>query len=233
MVKKPSLRGLSRRRPTKEESQAAAQAFFATDSPPIVAAIFGQALIETELEGLLREKFRHKDENTWSELTGEKGPLSTFHSKIIAAYAFGLIDETTRKNLNIVREIRNAFAHSKRLIDFDDQAVLNTLAGVMVPIGKSQRAQSLRRVRKSASGREAFTGLFNVIAVEFVRHTTQKYKGQAKRQTRKLAALRAKQLTLLGPFLLSGGQPSTQGHTSGPKTPIALGASVANTSEGR
>ena len=155
MGKKPgkkTLNDLTRQRPTKEESQAAAQAFFATDSPPIVAAILGQALIEPFLEDLLREKVRY----AWSEL--ENGPLFSFESKIIAAYAFGLIDDTTRKNLDTVRQIRNAFAHSKRLIDFDNKAVLNALVEVSVPIGKSQRAQNLRRVRKSASGREVFTG---------------------------------------------------------------------------
>jgi DNA-binding MltR family transcriptional regulator len=198
---------------------------------PIVAAILGQALIETELEVLLRDEFRHKDDDTWSDLTNEKGPLSTFNSKIIAAYAFGLFDETTRKNLNIIREIRNAFAHSKRLIDFNDQAVLNTLAKVSVPIGKTRRAQHLRRVRKSASGREAFTALCKQIAIELMRRTTKKYKSRAKRQNRKLAALRARELTLLSPFRLLGGQPvypmsSPQSHTSGPNTPIALAASV-------
>jgi hypothetical protein len=93
---------------------------------------------------------------------------------------------------------------------------------VKVPTGKSKRAQNLRTVRKRTSGREAFTGLCAEIAIELVRRTTQKKKGQTKRQTQKLAAMRAKQLTLLGPFL--GGRPypssSRQSHTSGPNTPL-------------
>jgi hypothetical protein len=68
MAKKPSkntLHGLTRRPPTQEEARAASRAFFATDSSPIVAAILGQAIIETELEELLRDEFRHKDDGTW------------------------------------------------------------------------------------------------------------------------------------------------------------------------
>jgi hypothetical protein len=110
--------------------------------------------------------------------------------------------------LDTVRQIRNAFAHSKRLIDFDDQAVLNALAKV-------------RGVRITANGREVFLGLCEETVIELRR-------GAPERQDRELAALRAEQLTLLGRFLRS-----VQSHTSGPKTPTALAASVANTAEGR
>jgi hypothetical protein len=173
------------------------------------------------------------------DLTNEKGPLSTFNSKIIAAYAFGLIDETTRKNLNIIRTIRNAFAHSKRLIDFDDQAVLEALAKMSVPAGKTRGPNICGGLAKMqadetsspASGRDVFTGLCTEIAIELARRTNKKYEGRIKRQNRKLAGLRAKELTLLSPFLV-GGQPvypmmSPKSVTSGPNTPIALATSVA------
>ena len=199
---KKTLNDLTRQRPTKEEREAARQAFSAADSSPIVAAILGQALIEPFLEDLLREKVRH----AWSEL--ENGPLFSFESKIIAAYALELIDDTTRKNLDTIRQIRNAFAHSKRLIDFDDQAVLSALTKV-------------RGVRITGNGRQFFLGLCEETVLELKRRATE-------RQDRKLAALRAEQLTLLGSFLRS-----VHSHTSGPNTPLALAASVAKTAGGR
>jgi hypothetical protein len=119
---KPSIRDLSRVAPTREEANAVTTALADTQNSPMVTALLGQAAIEHELDTLLRTKFSKKDDETWRLLTSEVGPLSTFASKIMAGYAFGLYGENERKNLSIVKDIRNAFAHSKRLIEFDDVA---------------------------------------------------------------------------------------------------------------
>src|SRR5262245_6781819 len=53
--------------------------------------------------------------------------LNSFYSKIITGYALGIYDDGIRDNLHIVRNIRNAFAHSRKLIRFDHPAVVNEL----------------------------------------------------------------------------------------------------------
>jgi hypothetical protein len=114
---KPKLRDLSNLVLTREEEEALATA--AVHANPTVTAIMGAVMVEHELEGLLRSRLSKKDDDTWSDLTLDNGPFGTFHKKINAAYALGIYDDTTKQNLNIVRNIRNAFAHSKKLIDFD------------------------------------------------------------------------------------------------------------------
>jgi hypothetical protein len=57
----------------------------------------------------------------------ERGPLRTFAAKITAGYAFSLYNEKVEHDLHIVRVIRNAFAHSKKLLDFDDPLIIPKL----------------------------------------------------------------------------------------------------------
>ena len=86
---------------------------------PIATAILGAVIVERDLEILLRSKFKRKDHKTWAMLTADNGPLNSFSSKIAVGHALGIYDEDMRNDLHIVRKIRNAFAHSKRLIHFD------------------------------------------------------------------------------------------------------------------
>ena len=64
---KLKLRDLSRKWPTDEETAALVE-HFASNSTPIVTAILGAALLEYELERMLRPRFRRQDEDTWKQM---------------------------------------------------------------------------------------------------------------------------------------------------------------------
>lgn len=56
--------------------------------------------------------------------------LGTFSSKIIIAYAMKIIGPITHSDLNLIKELRNQFAHSRRPFDFRTpqvEAVCNNL----------------------------------------------------------------------------------------------------------
>ncbi|NHF74194.1 transcriptional regulator [Paracoccus xiamenensis] len=57
-------------------------------------------------------------------LRGRNAPLGTFYAKITAAHALGLISDTWHAELNLLREIRNIFAHSI-FSTFNDEKVFN------------------------------------------------------------------------------------------------------------
>lgn len=70
----------------------------------------------TYLDDFLGYLFRHflsspSKEKEDSELFSGYGPLSTFSSKIILSYRLGLISDYEFKTLQVIRRIRNAFAH--------------------------------------------------------------------------------------------------------------------------
>jgi DNA-binding MltR family transcriptional regulator len=126
MARKSKLRDLSRHQLAHDDITALIDAF-GEDEHPIATAILGAGLIEHDLEKLLRSKLKRKDDETWAMLIADNGPLNSFSSKIAMGYALGIYDQRARSDLNIVRNIRNAFAHSKKLIQFDHPAVVAEL----------------------------------------------------------------------------------------------------------
>jgi len=52
-----------------------------------------------------------------------EGAVGTFASKIVVAYAFKLVGPITRADLDLVRFLRNEFAHSRMPIDFNTSEV--------------------------------------------------------------------------------------------------------------
>jgi hypothetical protein len=53
------------------------------------------------------------------------GPLATFASRVKLAYAFGLINQQIRDDLNTVKDIRNYFAHTPAHTTFQNKEATN------------------------------------------------------------------------------------------------------------
>jgi hypothetical protein len=53
--------------------------------------------------------------------------------KIKLAYGLALIGEQTRRDLNRLRDIRNAFAHARQNITFDTKAIANICGALELP----------------------------------------------------------------------------------------------------
>jgi DNA-binding MltR family transcriptional regulator len=86
-------------------------------------AIFGAALLADDLEDLLRTFFRREPaviKKVVNPLFERYAPLSTFSARIQLAYAMCLITNDIRRRLEIVRKLRNDFAHEAGPIDFRD-----------------------------------------------------------------------------------------------------------------
>jgi DNA-binding MltR family transcriptional regulator len=120
------LRDFSRL-PPEYDDLSARLADFLRPQHPITTAILGAIMVEHELDELLRCRLKHKDDNTWAMLTADHGPLYSFSAKIAMGHALGIYDQATFNDLTIVRKIRNAFAHSKKPIQFDHPAVIAEL----------------------------------------------------------------------------------------------------------
>jgi hypothetical protein len=82
-------------------------------------AILGATFVESQLRELLILKMIKLNKHDKDYLFDGMAPLSHFSAKIRVGYAFGCFGPITRYDLDVLREIRNAFAHSKRVIRFD------------------------------------------------------------------------------------------------------------------
>jgi DNA-binding MltR family transcriptional regulator len=86
-------------------------------------ALFGACILDDELELLLRSLFRSEYialKDHIDPLFKGDAVLATFSSRIKLAFALGLITHKVFKTLNLIRKIRNDFAHTTGLLDFDD-----------------------------------------------------------------------------------------------------------------
>jgi hypothetical protein len=73
------------------------------------AAILAGSFTEHALGRYLR--FRMKDPKVADDLFAPMAPLANFAQRIAIAYAFGLIPEILYRDFDIIRRIRNHFAH--------------------------------------------------------------------------------------------------------------------------
>ena len=101
------------------------------------AAILLVAQVDRFLEIAIVSHLFHQDEATVAMLVGRDGPLSTFSAKIRLAYAMGFISEEERKDLDLLREVRNAFAHALRPITFTNELIIGHIAAFKCAMGHS------------------------------------------------------------------------------------------------
>jgi DNA-binding MltR family transcriptional regulator len=90
--------------------------------------IIAASLVEIHLTKLLKQAFISETKTSSKETVQDRmfqssGPFGPFTTKIRMAYLMGLISEELYKNLEIMREIRNRFAHHTEFGSFDIQEI--------------------------------------------------------------------------------------------------------------
>lgn len=83
-------------------------------------AILGGTFLDMALQHILYSFFP-EDEKEVEKLFGQDQPLGTFSGKITICYCLGLIDRMVKDDLNLVRKIRNKFAHDLYATFEDEQ----------------------------------------------------------------------------------------------------------------
>ena len=64
-----------------------------------------------------------------------EGPLGTFSARMEQALLWGAIEDETYQELDLFRELRNAAAHSKMSLSFQDSAIANVVKRLAKPRG--------------------------------------------------------------------------------------------------
>lgn len=89
-------------------------------------ALSGTAYLDDRL-GKLIEAYLTRDTSAAKLIWGGTSPLGTFSARIAMAHALGLIGNDERDHLNMLRKIRNLFAHDFRQ-KMDEPVVVATMA---------------------------------------------------------------------------------------------------------
>ena len=109
----------------KDEEDAAAE--IESDSDRASAIVVG-TIVETRLEIALKAHLKNSS-IAKKKMFKPSGPLGSFDAKIDLAYLMEIVSKDAYDDLNLIREIRNDFAHdldirsfeSKRILDFTKQ----------------------------------------------------------------------------------------------------------------
>jgi hypothetical protein len=178
--RKRSLRDLSRDEPSPEDSDEIRR--LQREGPGVVTAILGAAQVEYQLERLIFARLKRRDANTIEALTRDNGPLSGLYAKCVMAHAMGIIDDVILGNINIIRTIRNAFAHAKRPISFETAEVLDELRRIRLPPkSKSELYLDLAFAKKPSPGTGAasFRILVSNIIIQLLNKGTKRFRNRA------------------------------------------------------
>jgi DNA-binding MltR family transcriptional regulator len=112
-----SLKALTHAKPTVDEQLATMKEMAAL--PDRAIAIIITAPIEDGLEDLILTTMIYDLNKTDKDgLFSGEAPLARFSSKIRLGFALGLFGRETRRDLDRLRMIRNAFAHARKDISF-------------------------------------------------------------------------------------------------------------------
>jgi DNA-binding MltR family transcriptional regulator len=188
--KKQTLRDFTREFPLQEDQDRFRGAMNADSD--LVVAIVSAIEVEYLLEEAIILKLKRTDDGTLELLTRENGSLSSFFSKIGLAYALKIIDETRMEYINVVRRIRNAFAHSRKDISFSNPLILGEIARLKLPSKKRSHlyrsidiAKRLVTVKlpdePALVGRAAYVILTMSLAAYFIRRRKRSSDAQFRR----------------------------------------------------
>jgi hypothetical protein len=126
-----ALKALSRKRPTSRELiQNIVDA--ETDSDRAAALIAASMLEDALADGLLCLMRQGMKKDELSAVFGAMGFLGTFTTKINAGYAFQLFGGKTKLDLEIIKDVRNAFAHGSVPVSFSEECIKEACAQLSV-----------------------------------------------------------------------------------------------------
>lgn len=119
--------------------------------------ILAAAWIDRFLELKLRNEFSKGNAKSREALFSENGPFSTFSAKLNAAFCAGWIDSDVFHDANIIRKLRNDFAHTVDQVSLDGEKPRRLLESLRVPHRQFTDWGKLR-VAKTAEGICFYTG---------------------------------------------------------------------------
>lgn len=86
------------------------------------AALSAAAVLEDRLEEIIKT-FLRDCKSSLKLLDGFNAPIGTFSSKILLAHALGLLQDDEYQQIEVLRKIRNQFAHTWEYLDFNSNSI--------------------------------------------------------------------------------------------------------------
>jgi DNA-binding MltR family transcriptional regulator len=104
------------------------------------AVIVAAALLEDDLNEILKKIVQRNELSAKyiKEMFDLNGPLSSFSSKALICYGFGIISKDIFDDLTKIRKLRNKFAHSSDRVDFLSSEIEDHVAEIQCCVEASK-----------------------------------------------------------------------------------------------
>jgi hypothetical protein len=119
-MRKSPLVFVSRGAPTPDEFRRAMSEISSGSDRAV--ALVGGAILETTLTDTLKV-FLHRKKKITDDLFRPSGACGAFATKIHLGFLIGLYGEDAHRELTIMKDIRNQFAHSLQINDFNTEKI--------------------------------------------------------------------------------------------------------------
>jgi hypothetical protein len=90
---------------------------------PRASAIVGGSFLDSALDHAITNRLRPLEASQEKELFMYGGPFQSCDQKIKAAFALGLIGPRTKRDIELLNEIRNVFAHDMNEVTFEAKMI--------------------------------------------------------------------------------------------------------------
>jgi DNA-binding MltR family transcriptional regulator len=128
------------------------------------AAIMATSMLESLLSAAISYKFRRFPTDTDYKLMFRGfGPLATFSAKIIVGYHIGVLSVDLRHDLQIMKDIRNDFAHDFSPLSFSTQHIADRCKSLRLKKAKVQPGSPLAAVMPTGPRGDFVACFFNVV----------------------------------------------------------------------
>ena len=127
--------------PTFSDLPAMEAEFYAgTDRP---AVILQASNVENILQSLIVKSLRQPlPSDLRDRLFEGSGPMSSFSSKVLVGHALGLFGPVFRHDLDLIRELRNGFAHVRHPLQLTTPVIAGVCAHLQLPDHEMRRVPS-------------------------------------------------------------------------------------------
>jgi hypothetical protein len=136
--------------PTFNDLPAMEQEFYGDEDRAVV--ILQASMVEAILENSIAHKMRHDlTDETKKAIFDFEGPVGTFSAKIIMAFALGIFGASTKHDLDLIRLMRNQFAHCRKPLKFSTPVVADVCRYLLLPdiAGISLTPMALLKISKT------------------------------------------------------------------------------------
>jgi DNA-binding MltR family transcriptional regulator len=113
-------------------------------------ALMAAAFLDDRMKSMLAARLVD-DQKVAQRVFEFNGPLGNFSSRIDFAYLLGVLPNNARRDLHLVRAIRNKFAHTASAIEFDHPSV-KPLCDSLVFHGVRKETEPAAKFRRSVMG---------------------------------------------------------------------------------